>query len=289
MIYHELFGQHLRWGNFFPKFAISLQLEKKYGIKTSYPSWYYLWKYLKDPPVQHEEDPEYDVIIRPRKWEYDVFEQNWFENEVILKLEASHTTAVALNYFFQSQLAFQDIGQELLKALKFKPKIEYDLLCKYAAQMTTNRMFIVLGIRLGDFQGHGDFYQIPPAWYVKALEEAFPNWRTEAHVMVLSDDIRKAKEIFKDYPFHYAEPNQTHLHIENFKYYHGDASEQWWLGTQADGLIIGNSTFSWAQAVMAHLEGAKVVHTGKVFSPTGNMKHVDTSNFYHPDWVKIEI
>lgn len=276
MIYHESFGQHLRMGNFAFKIGWSIKMLHKYGINTSYPN-YYLWEYLKNPPLI---SPEINgPIVRPIKWEYNQVDESLLEQAAI-----SEDITVALNYFFQSEDWFREYKKEVYEFFTFKEEYINYIKEKYKHILEQNP--IGIGIRLGDFVGHGDFYQIPYRWYVDSWKECF----SDRKVLVFSDHIEHAKEIFKDYPFVYAEPNGTHTHQDNFKYYHSPkAIEQFVLGTLINDWIIGNSTFSWWQAWLGAFNEGKVIHSDKVFSPTGRMKDCDTSRYYPRWWAKNNI
>lgn len=281
-ITHELFGQHLRLGNFCAKIAWSIAACKKYNCEVSYPRNYYLWENLKNPPILYDQEPTPAYILRPRVWEYNQQEEEWldtFEND-FQELNVS----VALNFFFQSYLAFQGYEKEVKEFFTPHNQIVLNLFGKYK-EMFNGKPTIGVGIRLGDFIGHGDFAQIPFDWYIRALNANFN--RNEYNIVVFSDDIDRAKEIFKGQGFLYPEPNGTQTHAENFKHYHsGKAAEQFFLGTMMDNWIIGNSTFSWWQAF---LSGGTTIHSGRVFSEYGNMKHCDTSTYYRPEWIKFDL
>lgn len=274
MIYHELFGQHLRMGNFAFKIAWSVKMLHKYGINTMYPN-YYLWEYLKNPPLISDDIDGH--IERPTRWEYNPIDEFLLENT------ARHEdVTIALNYFFQSEKWFEGYEKEVYDFFTFKKEYVNYIKEKYKNVLEQNP--IGIGIRLGDFIGHGDFYQIPYQWYIDAWEKYF----FDRKVLVFSDHIEHAKEIFKDYPFEYAEPNGTHTHQDNFKYYHSPkAIEQFVLGTLVNDWIIGNSTFSWWQAWLGSFKEGKVIHSNKVFSPTGRMGHCDTSNYYSKKWILL--
>lgn len=291
MIHHELFGQHLRLGNFLFQMAATTALCKKHTCKTIYPD-YYLWKYLENPPVIYTNDNKWiDELIRPRKWEWTQEEQDWLDT--FGQDFREKNVEFALNFFFQSYKWFEGYEREVYNSLKIKQE-ETDLVyAKY--EHIFNRAgrvdipTIGISVRLGDFIGHGDFYQISPEWYIKALEQ-FPTWR-ERPVVIFSDDIEKAKKLFKDYPFYYAEPNGTHTHADNFKHYHSEkAAEQFILGTLMNDWIIGNSTFSWWMAWLATYNKPynKVVHCGEVFRGKAKEQR-DITHYYHKDWIKIEV
>lgn len=288
MIKHELFSRHLRIGNFLFKIAWSIVMKERHEIDTIYPP-YYLWQYLENPPLLGEYPEQYDesLMLRPRMWEWTPEEES-FVNDFVLS-HKDQDISVALNFFFQSEKWFRDYRIQVYHALQFKEEALSKVFYKYL--YLWNKPTIGLSIRLGDFIGHGDFYQIKSDWYISALNTYFPNWREENTVVVFSDDIERARAIFSTFDFEYAQANGTHTHADNFVHYHSDASEQLILGRMMDNFIIGNSTFSWWQAWLATYNKplSKVIHSGKVFSDTGNMKHIDTKDYYCSNWIKHEI
>jgi len=287
MIYHEMFSQHLRAGNWLFKYAWSIAKKEQFGEVTTYPERYYLWQYLQTKPITKENYAEF----RPQadflkvNWEWSPDEMKRVDDVIV----NGKDTLVSLDSFFQSEKWFENYKPEVVRSLRFTDDAEINVITKYKHLFESKKPTIGIGVRLGDFVGHGDFYQIPGSWYILALNEHFPNWKTENEVVIFSDDIDSAKRMFAGYEydsFKYAEPNGTHTHNDNFKHYHGDASEQLILGGLMDNFIIGNSTFSWWQAWLATYSSGKVIHSGKVFSDTGNMKHIDTSNYYPKSWIK---
>ncbi len=289
MILSEMWGQHVRLGNFLWKYAYNIKLCSKFGYEAQYPD-YYLWRYLENPPVVFDKEPHIDLLIRPKQWswsqeEMDEIESLDFKNQNI---------SFALNHFMQSAKWFEGYEKEVYKSLKIKPEEIEKVKDKYSYLFNYNLRSekvptIGISIRLADFLGHGDFYQIPFDWYIKALNE-FPLWQ-ERKVVVFSDHIEHAKEIFKGCNFYFAEPNGTHTHADKFKHYHSEkAAEQFILGTLMDDWVVGNSTFSWWVAWLAtyNKPWSKVVHCGEVFRGKAKQER-DISNYYHPSWVKLEI
>lgn len=289
MIYHEMFGQHLRLGNFLFKYAWSIAKREQFGEVSTYPREYYLWKYLQHPPLTKENYAEF----RPNA---DFLKVNWEWSQEEVKrvddiVKNGKDTLVSLDSFFQSEKWFENYRHRVRDGLYFTDKAESDVIWKYGHLFTSEKPKIGIGVRLGDFLGHGDFYQIPIQWYIRALNEHFPNWKDENEVVIFSDDIEHAKRLFEAQSYHnfnYAKPNNTQTHADGFKHYHGDASEQLILGSTMNHFIIGNSTFSWWQAWLATYNSYnKVIHCGKVFSDTGNMKHINTENYYPERWIKF--
>lgn len=295
---HELFSRHLRTANWLWKIAWSIRTCNKFGCEVSYPEHYWLWKYLVKPPltypakegeypedlILYEPTPEY--ILRPRRWEYNLEEEQWIDSHA--EDFKNKNVSIALNFFFQSFLCFKGYEQEVKDFLTFKSEEVEKIKNKY--KHFFNNPNILLSVRLGDMKSHGDFVKIPKEWYINALNQEFPNWKN-MNVCITSDHIEDAKNIFKDYPFLYADPNGTHSHSNRFKNYHADASEHLILGTLFDNYIISQSTFSVWQAWLGSYSKpwSKVVHCGEVFSKTGNMKDVDIKDYYHPDWIEFKI
>lgn len=287
MTFHEMFGKHLRLGNFLFKYAWSIAKQEQFGEVSVFPSDYYLWKYLKVPPlVRYNYTASIpDSNFLKVNWEWSDKEERMIDEIV----KNGKDTVVSLDSFFQSEKWFANYRPYVKRALRFTDDAELSVIAKYKHLCISEKPTIGIGIRLGDFVDHGDFYQIPHTWYIDALDNNFPNWREDYKVVVFSDDIEKCKIVFKAYRFYYAEPNNTHVHNDNFKHYHGDASEQLILGSLMNNFIIGNSTFSWWQAWLATYVSGKVIHSGKVFSETGNMKHINTEHYYPKSWIKYEI
>lgn len=289
MIYSELFGQHLRLGNFLFQYASNLKLSLVHNTQASYPDWYYLWKYLENPPITHLEEPKYGEIIRPMAWGWTQKEEDYINS-----LDYTKDVTFALNHFRQSYKWFEGYEREVWNSFKIKQeeieKVQekYSYLFNYDLR-SAKPSTIGISIRLGDFVGHGDFFQIPTEWYIKALEK-FLHWK-ERKVVVFSDHIEKAKELFKGKGFYFTEPNNTHTHAEEFKHYHSEkAAEQFILGTLMDDWIIGNSSFSWWVAWLAtyNKPWSKVVHCGEVFRGKKKQEN-DITHYYHPSWIKVEI
>lgn len=286
MIYHEKFGQHLRLGNFLFKYAWSVAKKEQFADTSCYPE-YYLWQYLKYPPIISDREPEKFQFLKTN-WEWSDDE----EKRVDSIIRTNRDVVVSLDSFFQSEKWFENYKSNVISALTFKDDIVNKICDRYHGEHLFYKTTVGIGIRLGDFINHGDFYQIPINWYTRALEEHFPNWKADCNVMVFSDDIELAKRLFQEEGYHnfnYAEPNNTQTHAQNFKFYHGDASEHLILGSLMDNFIIGNSTFSWWQAWLASWNTlGRVVHSGKVFSDTGNMKHINTEYYYPKRWIKYD-
>lgn len=274
MITHELWGQHLRAGNFLFKYAATVAICDVMNTTASYPD-YYLWKYLNNKPTIHTEEPQVDVFVKPTQWE-------WTQDEKyrIYGLDYTKNIQFSLDFFFQSYKWFKGNEFTVYKSLMFDTEHTQKVRDKY--RHLFDKECVGISVRRGDFVNHSTFYQIPISFYTNALRDFFGD---SYNVVVFSDDIEECKRIFKGNNFFYAEPNNTHTHADNFKHYHGDASEQLILGSLMDNFIIGNSTFSWWQAWLATYFHGKVIHSGKVFNPNGPMGNVNTEDYYHPKWI----
>lgn len=282
MILHELFGQHLRAGNFIFQKAAQTKLSLVHNCDVMYPESYYLWKYLKNPPKTYTEEPKFDELIRPHTWHWTPEEEEYVNS--FGERYQNENMAFALNFFFQSAKWWEGYEKEIVESLQFID--DYVNFVKNKYEHLFRRPTIGWSIRLGDFKHHGDFFQIPKEFYPIAVQENFPNWQ-DYNIVVFSDHIEDAQTMFKGENLYFAEPNGTHTHADNFKHYHSEkAIEQLVLGTLMDNFIIGNSTFSWWQAFLgAEQKGGKVVHSGQVFR--GHYQRIsDISNYYYPTWIK---
>lgn len=282
MILQELYSSHLRIGNFLYKNATAVKLCLVHNCEAAYPENYYLWQYLKNPPKTYAEEPKFDELIRPRTWHWTKEEEEYVNS--FGERYRNENMAFALNFFFQSAKWWEGYETEVLTALEFKDEVVDRVKNKY--EEVFKKPVIHLSLRLGDFLNHGDFFQIPFEFYLLAIQENIPDWK-DCNILITSDHIEHARQLFKGENMFFAEPNNTHTHAEKFKYYHGDAHEQLVLGTLPNrAKIIGNSTFSWWQAYLSNKwHGTPIYHSGQVFR--GHYANIcDTTHYYYPTWVK---
>ncbi len=284
MICHNMWGKHLRLGNFLYVYYSLLCICKRTGQQLVLPDWY-MWKYLRYPPqIDEGVIPDETFPFRTNTWSRE--EQDWLYQ--YFTDNKDRVININLGGNNQSELWFQDELEYIKEMSRFKPDVIAGICKKYAHILGNGKKTIGVGVRRGDFVGHGVFYQIPVDWYTRALEAEFPDWR-DCNILFFSDHIEECKQLFHGDNFYFAEPNNTHTHADNFKYYHNDPMEQFILGTLVQGFIGGNSTFTWWQMWYVHNNGYKVVHSGKNLSEAGEQEFGRNPDFYPKNWTLHEI
>lgn len=283
MIKYIEWGQHIRWGNFAFLYAGLCNIADKSDNSLELPD-YFAWKYFKNPPIINN-DTNYEKLFHFNSTEN--IKENLNQYIQYFKDNKNKVVNVNLGSHLQSELWFID-NLDLIKE-KFSIKKQEIEKIKNKYNNIFTKPTIGIGIRLGDFINHGVFYQIPFTWYTDALKHEFPNYK-DYNVIVFSDDIEYAKIIFKDWNFMYADPNNTHTHKNNFKYYHKDPMEQFILASQMENFIGGSSTFSWWNMwYIKNFNDGKVVHSGKNLSEKGQKEFGNNEKYYPKNWIKHDI
>lgn len=283
MIKYTEWGKHIRWGNFCFLYAGLCNIAEKSGNSLELPD-YFAWKYLENPPKINN-NTEFEELFH--------FESKGEIRELLNKyidyFSANRNKIINVNLgsHLQSELWFID-NLEYIKNKLIIKKEEIDKV-REKYKYLFDKPAVGIGLRLGDFLGHGIFYQIPFEWYTDALINCFPNYKNY-NIVVFSDDIEKAKSIFKGWNFKYAEPNNTHTHANNFKYYHKDPFEQFILASQMDNFIIGSSTFSWWNAwYVKNFNNGTIIHSGKNLSVAGEKQFGVNKNYYPTNWIEFPV
>lgn len=288
MIVYKDWGKHIRLGNWIFVYASLLTIAKRTDHELVLPD-YHMWPYLKNPPkiddnsICNSMGETWDEPIfhfRTHTWSRE--EQDWLYDYFSKRKDEIININLGPNN--QSELWFQDELDYVKEMMTFSPSAFADVCNKYHHILTNGKKTIGIGIRRGDFVGHGVFYQIPLEWYLQALEQEFPDWK-DCNILFFSDNIDEIKTRFIGKNFYFAEPNGTHTHAENFKYYHQNPMEQFILGILCDHFIGGNSTFSWWQMwYVKNFNEGKVVHSGKNLSPAGENEFGKNVNYYPDSW-----
>lgn len=286
MILYKEWGQHLRLGNYLFNYFSLLNICKETGHELVLPD-YFAWKYLEYSPII-DKGINQDELFHFRTNEYSRNEQDWLY--LFFKQKIDKAININLGGNNQSELWFQDNLEYIKTMAKIKHSAVNAVKEKYAHVFTNNKKVIGIGIRRGDFVNHGCFYQIPLNWYLDALNYNFPNWKENYNILFFSDHIEEIKNIFTGSDnFYFAEPNGTHTHAENFKYYHQDPMEQFILGTICDHFIGGSSTFTWWQMwYVKTFNNGTVIHSGK--NLTGEcLKTFYNPNYYPENWTLYKL
>lgn len=285
MIKYNEFGHHaIRLGNWLWQYAFILGASKKYGEDFELP-YYRLFDYLENKP-KITENKEFDVLFHFPHDGFCPIEVDKFFDE-----NKGKVININLNPYAQSHRWWEHCHDYIFEMLKFKKESIDKIKEQYKEYFNKNT--IGIGIRLGtDYTNSRDFKQIPHSWYIDSLEKFFPEWREGYNVIIFSDNIQLAKDIFKDYPFLYAEYNKTHILKYTPEFFHNiDAAiNHLILGSLMDNFIIPMSTFSvWQAHLCQNREGnnnAKIIHTGENFDGEylRTMKNL-TIDYYHPSWI----
>lgn len=270
-------GLHNRWGNYSYLYAGLSSIAKKAGNSLYLPENYFAWKYMSNPPLV-DKDMKADELFHIRQSNYTKEELDYMVDYFTVNKDKNINVNIGSN--LQSELWFEDDKDYVRSLFDFKPEVTNTIKEKYKHVFT--KEVIGISIRRGDFVNHGVFFQIPLQWYLDALEKEFPNWK-DCNILFFSDNIEELKTIFKGENFFFAEKNDTHTHIEKFKFYHGDPMEQFILGTMCNHMIGSQSTFSWWMMWLINQKGGKVVHSGKNLSPYGD-KQFYNPDYYPKDW-----
>jgi hypothetical protein len=245
------------------------------------PDSYFLWKYLENPPTLITAD-NYDELFHFRTHEYSEQERDYIRQFFIDNKDKIVNINLGSN--LQDERWFIENKEYVIDKLRIKD--EYVQVVKEKYSYVFTRPTIGIGIRRGDFVGHGDFYQIPEQWYIQALHTNFPD-HADYNVVIFSDNIDECRQIYGD-RYMYADSNNTHTHADNFKHYHNDPMDQYILGTLMDHYIGSNSTFSWWHMWwVKNVNGGKVVHCGENLSPSS--VHYNNPNYYPTDWILHKI
>lgn len=286
MIVYKDWGKHLRFGNWWFNYAALLTIAKRTDHVLTLPK-YHAWDYMNYPPALDTDLQKEDELFPfptnlysqgAKDYLYSYFSDR--KDKVInINLGANN----------QSEKWFLDEVDYVKEHLRFNESALVSISKKYEHILNNGKQTIGIGIRRGDFVGHGVFFQIPLEWYTNVLEAQFPDWRN-CNVLFFSDHIEEIKTRFIAKNFFFAEPNGTHTHAENFKYYHNNPMEQFILGTLCDHFIGGNSTFSWWQMwYVKNFNNGKVVHCGKNLSDAGEKDHGKNPDYYPDSWTLHKI
>lgn len=163
-----------------------------------------------------------------------------------------------LDGWLQSQKYWRDSKEFVRSMLTFKEDIADNL------QTFNTSNAICISVRRGDFVGNPNYYQLGIEYYLFALIEHFPDFKTR-NVIILSDDIPYCKIHFSALPnVQFAERL--------------DPMEQLYLGSMCSDFIISNSTFSWWVAYLAN--------KGKVIRPIKNFDGKLAQNSEKDYWIE---
>lgn len=167
--------------------------------------------------------------------------------------------------YFQNEKYFDEKVRE---EIKFTHEFYIETREKFSELF--ERPTIAIGIRRTDYTETNVYYNLPPLYYITALQEHFPDWR-DYNLVFISDDLQYCK-------FHFG-------CLSNAYFPETKDIEQMCLMSQCDNHIIGNSTFHWWAAWIG--EKGKVIQPNHLFAGSLLEKYGDI-NFYSDRWIKHE-
>lgn len=289
IITYSDFGKHLRIGNFLYSYCFLLDAAKRYDRDLVLPD-YYLWKYLKINPITVDNSAKgIEVFHFPHDGYCRDYVDAFFDKHKDKSIE------INLNPFCQDFQWFEENKEYVLSCLEFKDEEIARIRENY--KEVFSKPTIGISIRLGtDFTHNNGFYKVPYNFYIKALDKYFPNWRNTYNVIVFSDNINEAKNIFNGLGFMFAEHNNTHVLKYDKENFHSEKGiDHLILMSLMDNMIIGNSTFSlWGGYLCSNRKGNKegfVIHTGKNFVGEYYERSRNNDNYYPKEgkWIKFEV
>lgn len=211
--------------------------------------------------------------VRRRAWRKKTHimedeKEKYFQKEILDKDQ------VYLDGYWQSELYFQDIRQQLLEELKF-PKVQEEKNKKIAIEMG-ERNSVSVHFRRGDYlQGrvakiHGGLCS--ESYYSNAItyfKEKYPN----VHFYIFSNDPDWVRKQYQN----------VGLTIVDWNY----GENSYWdmyLMSQCHHNIIANSSFSWWGAWLNQYKGKEVIAPKLWFNP----KYITERDTVCKDWIRME-
>ncbi|MEZ9835153.1 alpha-1,2-fucosyltransferase [Vibrio breoganii] len=165
--------------------------------------------------------------------------------------------------YFQNENYFKTAKEEVISAFTVKTpptNIEKNYIQQIQADTS-----IAVSMRLGDdYIESGDFVISENSFYIKALH-TLKQRHPFARVFAFSDDIEKAKEIFKD--------DTSIIYIENCTDY-----QSLRLMSLCDHYVIANSSFSWWGAYLGTNDNKEIIAPHKWFTYMGDRDNIYTTN-----------
>ena len=170
--------------------------------------------------------------------------------------------------YFQSAKYWEGCEDLIRQSFSFSDELTESVKGKNMAAI--GKETIAIHIRRGDYVGNSAYVQLPPIYYLTALERHFPNWR-KCNLVIFSDDSQYARMHFGCF--------------QNAYFTDGSDIEDLCLMAMCNNHIIANSSFSWWGAWLAGSK--KVVRPERHFA--GKLAHHDTRDLYPAEWLSHEV
>lgn len=254
MITFSKLGSYGRTGNVMFQVAAMFGFAEKYGVELSLPEWKNEAYFPNLPdftgPIQGKEIKEHAFHYTP-----DFFDSlDWGKEMDFLG-------------YFQSEKYFPSNVRELFA---FHP----DLITATRKQFEKafEKETIAIHVRRGDYVSNPNYVQLPPTYYILALETHFPEYR-DCNLIFFSDDPDYCKLHFQCLPNAFFSDNFIDI---------ADLC----LMSQCDNFIIANSSFSFWGAWLGEKKGTKVVRTAHHFA--GKLANNSISDLYPERWIEFD-
>lgn len=207
---------------------------------------------------------DYFTLSIPTQLQFDTF-PIWQEEKVQFYPEVLKLDDINLSGYFQSWKYFDDIRDELINELKFKPEITDKINTIYNESFEYKT--IGIQIRLGDTLGQNWMHKLSSEYITEVLQ-LFPE--DNYNFLVFSDDINYCKEWFGD---------DGNIYFEDGL----NEAESLYMLSLCDNLLLSASTYSWWAAYLNKKDGMKI------FPDYFDGSDRDLDTFYHPSWKRIKV
>lgn len=179
-----------------------------------------------------------------------------------------------LDGYWQSELYFKNIRQELLKEFVIKKDIPEN--CNVAIQKITNSNSVSIHIRRGDYVSNSSastiYHSLELDYYYNALD-LISSRKGGVSIFVFSDDVKWVKENFK--------PLQDYMLID---FNTGENSVfDMYLMSLCKHNIIANSSFSWWGAWLNQNQDKMVIAPKKWYKTSEH----NSINLIPDSWIKL--
>jgi len=180
--------------------------------------------------------------------------------------EIPYNENILLNGYFQSEKYFKDFKNEIVNLFSISEE-KVEQVIKFISLVNPNHLpTTIVHVRRGDYLLNSEFHHPQSLDYFKKGFDILG----ECCYIFVSDDMNFVKTNFKNTNFFYFESNDEILDLT--------------LMTQAQNVIISNSSFSWWGAYLNQNQNKKVIAPKKWFGIKGP-KDIDT--LLPKEWITI--
>lgn len=253
-------------GNSCFQLAALTAFSKQFNCEYLVPTWKYS-RFFVNPPPQSDNLPKADFKLDEGTFSFSPDWWSQYANEF-------RTQTVDIFGWLQSWKYFYPYKEDVKKLFTFKPDFIQQVRDKAAPELFT-KPIIAISIRRGDYVGNRNYDLLPIRYYLGALMEYFPEFRTDYNLMIFSDDMPYCKVHFQCLSNAFFADNMSDI-------------EQLCFGSQfCDHTIAANSTFSyWIGMLQSFrdIPGHKVIRPVDIFANEMKAKN-DISDHYPPEWL----